>query len=265
VALAAALSAWAQPAPPSLKVSFPADSPLAPLSVDSGGSRADARGGAMVLDLHTALTLRNSSQRRIRGVTLLVQAQEFSPGGRGSVAVPSLDVRPGETFPVRIDLRLLRPLVAGGGPLAEVSLDGVLFDDLSFYGPDRLSSRRSMTIWELEARRDRRYFKSVLEARGPAGLQREIVESLDRMAPRLDVQVIRRGRSTVWRTSRGARHAPHASKCAIDRTARSATSRLAGSSRIGKVASSWQAPCPPRVPARNSRPGPAAKSGRMSR
>jgi len=245
----------------------------------------------MVLDLHTALTLRNSSQRRIRGVTLLVQAQEFSPGGRGSVAVPSLDVRPGETFPVRIDLRLLRPLAAGGGPLAEVSLDGVLFDDLSFYGPDRLSSRRSMTIWELEARRDRRYFKSVLEARGPAGLQREIVESLDRMAPRLDVQVIRRGRSTavaaqerdcqfaflqipadspscpsaVWRTSRGARHAPHASKCAIDRTARSATSRLAGSSRIGKVASSWQAPCPPRVPARNSRPGPAAKSGRMSR
>jgi hypothetical protein len=197
LALAAALSAWAQPAPPSLKVSFPADSPLAPLSVDSGGSRADARGGAMVLDLHTALTLRNSSQRRIRGVTLLVQAQEFSPGGRGSVAVPSLDVRPGETFPVRIDLRLLRPLVAGGGPLAEVSLDGVLFDDLSFYGPDRLSSRRSMTIWELEARRDRRYFKSVLEARGPEGLQREIVESLDRMAPRLDVQVIRRGRSTA--------------------------------------------------------------------
>jgi hypothetical protein len=130
---------------------------------------------------------------------LLVQAQEVTPGGKGSVAVPSLDVRPGETFPIRIDLRLLRPLMAGGGPLAEVSLDGVLFEDLSFYGPDRLNSRRSMTTWELEARRDRRHFKSVLEARGPEGLREAIVESIERLAerPRLDVQVIRRGRATA--------------------------------------------------------------------
>lgn len=190
-------AAWAQQAPPSLKVDFPADSPVALLSVGSGESRTEARGGALVLDLHAALTLRNASQRRIRGVTLLVQAQEFTPGGKGSVAVPSLDVRPGETFPIRIDLRLLRPLLAGGGPLAGVSLDGVLFDDLSFYGPDRLNSRRSMTVWELEARRDRRYFKSVLEARGPEGLRQEIVDSLDRMASRLDVQVVRRGRATA--------------------------------------------------------------------
>jgi hypothetical protein len=28
-----------------------------------------------------------------------------------------------------------------------------------FYGPDRLNSRRSMTGWELEARRDRRHFR----------------------------------------------------------------------------------------------------------
>lgn len=197
--LGGVLAAWAQEAPSSLKVNFPADSPVALLAVDSGQSRADARGGALVLDLHTALTLRNASQQRIRGVTLLVQAQEFTPGGKGSVAVPSLDVRPGETFPIRIDLRLLRPLLAGGGPIAEVSLDGVLFDDLSFYGPDRLNSRRSMTVWELEARRDRRHFKSVLEARGPEGLRQEMVGSIDRMAdrPRLDVQVIRRGRATA--------------------------------------------------------------------
>lgn len=197
--LGGVLAAWAQEGPSSLKVNFPADSPVALLAVDSGQSRAEARGGALVLDLHTALTLRNASQQRIRGVTLLVQAQEFTPGGKGSVAVPSLDVRPGETFPIRIDLRLLRPLLAGGGPVAEVSLDGVLFDDLSFYGPDRLSSRRSMTVWELEARRDRRHFKSVLEARGPEGLRQEMVGSIDRMAerPRLDVQVIRRGRATA--------------------------------------------------------------------
>jgi hypothetical protein len=195
--LGGALAIWAQQAPPSLKVNFPADSPVALLSVGSGESRSEARGGALVLDLHTALTLRNAGPRPIRGITLLVQAQEFTPGGKGSVAVPSLDVRPGETFPIRIDLRLLRPLLAGGGPLAEVSLDGVLFDDLSFYGPDRLNSRRSMTVWELEARRDRRYFRSVLDARGPDGLRQEIQDSVGRMALRLDVQVVRRGRATA--------------------------------------------------------------------
>lgn len=200
--LGGVLAASAQDAPStasSLKVNFPADSPVAVVSAGWGESRTDARGGALVLDLHTSLTLRNSSQHRIRGVTLLVQAQEVTPGGKGSVAVPSLDVRPGETFPIRVDLRLLRPLLAGGGPLAQVSLDGVLFEDLSFYGPDRLNSRRSMTAWELEARRDRRYFKSVLEARGESGLREAIVDSIDRLAdrPRLDVQVIRRGRATA--------------------------------------------------------------------
>ncbi len=200
--LGGVLAASAQDAPStasSLKVNFPADSPVAVVSAGWGESRTDARGGALVLDLHTSLTLRNSSQHRIRGVTLLVQAQEVTPGGKGSVAVPSLDVRPGETFPIRVDLRLLRPLLAGGGPLAQVSLDGVLFEDLSFYGPNRLNSRRSMTAWELEARRDRRYFKSVLEARGESGLREAIVDSIDRLAdrPRLDVQVIRRGRATA--------------------------------------------------------------------
>ncbi|MGE5567755.1 MAG: hypothetical protein ACM3S5_01850 [Rhodospirillales bacterium] len=200
--LGGVLAAWAQesPAPASsLKVNFPADSPVALVSAGWGESRTDARGGALVLDLHTSLALRNSSQRRIRGIMLLVQAQEVTPGGKGSVAVPSLDVGPGETFPIRIDLRLLRPLMAGSVPLAEVSLDGVLFEDLSFYGPDRLNSRRTMTVWELEARRDRQHFKSVLEARGPEGLREAMVSSIARMAerPRLGVQVIRRGRATA--------------------------------------------------------------------
>lgn len=107
-------------------------------------------------------------------------------------------VAPAEVFPIRIDLRLLRPLESGDGPLVRVDLDGVLFDDLSFYGPNRLNCRRSMTVWELEARRDRRYLKSVLEVRGPEGLRQEVLESLVRQAdrPRLDVQVARGGRAT---------------------------------------------------------------------
>jgi hypothetical protein len=129
-------------------------------------------------------------------VTLVVLAQDVTPGGRASVSAPSLDAGEGEVFAVRVDLRLLRPL--GGGPLVEVGLDGVLLDDLSFYGPDRLRSRRSMTAWEMEARRDRRYFKSILEARGPEGLRAEAQASPARQAdlPRLDVQMARTGRAT---------------------------------------------------------------------
>src|SRR2546428_1729855 len=129
----------------SLAIDLPNDSPVTLLQADMGESRASARGGAMVLDLHVALKLRNSSQNRIRGVTMLVSAQEVTPGGKASVAVPSLDVRPGELFPLRIDLRLLRPLQPEGGPLVRVSLDGVLFQDFQFYGPNRLDSRRAMT------------------------------------------------------------------------------------------------------------------------
>ncbi len=181
----------------SIKIDFPKDSPLAVLSVDMGDSGTMARGSAMVIDLHTSLTLRNSAPGRLRGVTLLVTAQEVAAGGRASVSVPSLNVGSGETFPVRIDLRLLRPMFPAG-PLVTVSLDGALFEDLSFYGPNKLNSQRSMTVWELEARRDRRYFKSVLAARGQEALRQTLLESLARQAerPRLDVQVARGGRAT---------------------------------------------------------------------
>ena len=173
------------------------DSPVALMGTNVGESRATPRGGAMVVDLHMGLSLRNSSAHRIRGITLLVLAQEMTSGGKASVAVPSLDVAPGQSFPVRIDLRLLRPLQAGGGPLVKVSLDGVLFDGFDFYGPNRLNSRRSMTVWEMEAQRDRQHFKSVLAAAGPEGLRREMLDSLARQAerPRIDVRVSRGGRA----------------------------------------------------------------------
>src|SRR5271170_3688197 len=178
------------------KIDLPKDSPVAVIASDYGDSSETARGGAMLLDLHAALTLRNSSQRRIRGITLLVTAQEVTPGGRGSVTVPSLDVGPFETFPVRIDLRLLRPLAAASGAPVQIGLDGVLFDDLSFYGPDKLSSRRTLTLSEWEARRDRKYFKSLVADGGQERLRREILESMTRSAdrPTLDVQMVRGGR-----------------------------------------------------------------------
>ena len=180
------------------KIDLPKDSPVAVIASDYGESNETARGGAMLLDLHAALTLRNSSQRRIRGITLLVTAQEVTPGGKGSVTVTSLDVGPFETFPLHIDLRLLRPLQAAGSAPVQIGLDGILFDDLSFYGPDKLSSRRTLTLSEWEARRDRKYFKSLVAEGGPERLRREILESMTHSAdrPTLDVQMVRGGRAT---------------------------------------------------------------------
>jgi hypothetical protein len=182
----------------SVRFDLPANSPISMLSAKYGDSRATARGGALVLDLHMALTLRNEESRRIRGVTMLISAQEGAPGGRASQTFPTLDVGPGESFPVRIDVSLIRPLQSGAGPLVQVSLDGVLFEGLSFYGPNRLNSRRSLTFWELENQRDRKYLKQILATKGPTGLQQEMLDSLARQSARrgIDVRVIRGGRST---------------------------------------------------------------------
>ena len=125
-AAAAFLQAQEGPLDPysSVKFNLPDGSPISMMSANYGDSRAMARGGALVLDLHMSLTLRNQDSRRIRGITMLVTAQESAPGGRASYSVPTLDVGPGETFPVKIDVRLIRPLQAGSGPLVHVALDG---------------------------------------------------------------------------------------------------------------------------------------------
>ncbi len=181
----------------SVKIDLPADSPLALVSTSMGESRATNRGGAMVLDLHMALTLRNTGYRRVRGVTLLITAQEFAPGGKGSVARPCIDVPPTKEFTVPVDIRLVRPVQQAGGPLVRVQLDGVLFDDLSFFGPNKLNSQRAMTFWETEAQRDRAYFKHVLQARGEKALGGEMLLSMAKQAERsqLDVALSRSGRS----------------------------------------------------------------------
>ncbi|MGD0296828.1 MAG: hypothetical protein ABSE86_06885 [Bryobacteraceae bacterium] len=181
------------------RIDLPKDSPVAVIASDYGESSETARGGAMLLDLHAALTLRNSSQRRIRGITFLVTAQEVTPGGKGSVTFTCLDVGPFETFPAHVDLRLLRPLQASSsGVPVQIGLDGVLFDDLSFYGADKLGSRRTLTLSEFEARRDRKYFKSLVAEGGPERLRREILDSMTHSAdrPTLDVQMVRGGRAT---------------------------------------------------------------------
>lgn len=202
LAVLAILTASALPAqmpPGSFRVDLPPDAPVALVSADWGASRVTARGGALLLELHSTLQLKNTGARRIRAVSLLVTAQDQTPGGRASVTVPSLDIDASDTFPVRIDLRLMRPLQTGPGAVVSVQLDGVLFEDLAFYGPNRMNARRSMLAWELEARRDRKALLAVLDRGGAGALRNELVDELARSAaqPRLSVQAARSGRSTA--------------------------------------------------------------------
>src|SRR5580658_980714 len=82
-----AISASAQT--PTLKIDLPKDSPVVVLAVDSAGSHAMPRGGAYYIDLHASLSLRNSSQKHIRGVVLAVQSQEVTLAGtKAAVSVP---------------------------------------------------------------------------------------------------------------------------------------------------------------------------------
>lgn len=210
VALFGAVAAVAQDAPlpsGSVHLNLGKDSPVAVISMASDQSRATMRGAAMVLDLHIGLTLKNGGAGRMRGITLRVVSQEVAMGGKGSVTIPSLNVAPGEVFPVRIDMQLVRPSQAPGGPLVSVDLDGVLFDNLSFFGPDRLNSRRFLTASELEAQRDREHFKRVLAQGGRDALQQQMLGSLKRQSELQPLTVkVRRGGPVVSTAAVGSEH-----------------------------------------------------------
>jgi hypothetical protein len=182
---------------PSTKIDLPKDknAPVTLVSYDSGDTKATLRGSAYLVDFHPALSLRNIGSKHVRGVTLTILASEAAAGGKASLSVPALDVAPGETFEVRINQSLVSP--AFGHPSIQVQLDGVLFEDLSFYGPDKLQARQRMAAMELQARQDRKYFKALLDSSGPKALEAEMQASLDRQAqaPQFSAQLTR-GRST---------------------------------------------------------------------
>src|SRR5262245_7886573 len=64
-----------------LDVYFPHDSPIGVVSFSLGDSTATVKGVSLALDLHTSLSLRNWSGKRVRGLTLRVEAQDLTPAG----------------------------------------------------------------------------------------------------------------------------------------------------------------------------------------
>ena len=172
---------------------------LSIVSQDLSDTEIYTRGGAIVIDLRCGLVVKNQGKQNVRGVVFGVLAQQLTAGGKASVAVPSLNVAPGQSFPVKLNLRLLRPLPGPPNPLVTVTADGVLLADLSFRGPDTLDSRRKMTAWEMEAQRERRYFQTVLQSNGEDDLQQEMLASLARQKrrPRVEARLAGSSGSTV--------------------------------------------------------------------
>jgi hypothetical protein len=177
-----------------LEVEFSRDSPVLLVSFSLGPTTARPLGMSMALDLHASLVLRNTGNKPISGLTLRVEAQDLTPSGKGSVTVPSLHVEPGEVFPVRVDMELLRPfsVAKSEGALVHVSLDCALFSDLTAYGPNTLGSRRALMVYELEARRDRRYLASLLQTQRLAELREELNFGLQDFSPQqLGLELLR--------------------------------------------------------------------------
>jgi hypothetical protein len=181
---------WADPSN-AIRVSVAPDVPLSVASKDASQTRVQVQGSLMIIELRCDLTLRNESSQYLRGVTFAVLTDRHAAGGKATVAMPSLNIGPEATFPAKLNLRLIRPLPASADDVIEVDVDGVLLADLTFYGPDRFHSQRRMKVWEIEASRDRRYFKSVLASGGPQQLQSEIAASIDRQLrrPRLEARL----------------------------------------------------------------------------
>ncbi|MCB1021971.1 MAG: hypothetical protein KDC27_18705 [Acidobacteria bacterium] len=201
--LAVGAAAQAQVAPwqdPAQAIAFETapETGLTVAATDLSQTRIYPRGTLAVIDLRCRLTLENRGAKPVRSVTLAVESQQNAAGGRASVAAPSLHAARGETFSVSLNLRLVRPLPGAAGPLVAVSVDGVLHDDMTFAGPNRLESQRKLTLLEAEARRDRERLRLAL-GQGRNNLQQAALAILERQSeqPKLQARLAGGGRTVA--------------------------------------------------------------------
>jgi len=181
---------WQDPAR-AVNVEIASDVPLSLVSQDLSKTKIQVMGALMVIDLNCRLEVRNDSDRFLRGVVMGVVTAEHSPGGKASVAVPSLNIPPDGTTDLSVDLKLVRPFPPSSNHAVNLSIDGALFTNLTFRGPNQFDSRRKLVVWEKEAERDRAHFKSLLAAGGRRQLETAIQVSVQRQQqrPRLQAEL----------------------------------------------------------------------------
>jgi hypothetical protein len=185
-----------------LDVQLPHDSPVLLVGFNMSPTTVTVRRSSMLLDLHETLVLRNVGNQPICGLTLRVEAQDLTPYGKGSVIKPSLFVLPGEEFPVKVDMQLIRPISAtkSESAMVQVTLDCALFSNLTAYGPDKLNSRRTLMVYEKEARRDRQYLAHLLDTGQLPELREELNFGIQDVAPRqLGLELLRGPRTAAVR------------------------------------------------------------------
>jgi len=181
---------WQDPAR-AVNVEIASDVPLSLVSQDLSKTKIQVMGALMVVDLNCRLEVRNDSGRFLRGVVMGVVTAEHSPGGKASVAVPSLNIPPDGTTDLSVDLKLVRPFPPTSEHAVNINIDGALFTNLTFRGPNQFDSQRKLVVWEKEAERDRAHFKSLLASGGRAQLETAIQASVQRQQqrPRLQAEL----------------------------------------------------------------------------
>ena len=174
---------WQDPAQ-AVHVAIAPDIPLSLVSKDLSSTRVQIMGAIMMVDLKCRLEVRNESTSFLRGVVMGVVSAEHSPGGKASVALPSLNIAPDDTTELNVDLKLVRPFPPNTDHAVNVDIDGALFTSMVFRGPNEFDSRRKLVVWEMEAERDRRHFKSLLTSGGREQLATAMQASVQRQQQR---------------------------------------------------------------------------------
>ncbi len=82
-----------------------------------------------------------------------------------------------------------------------VEVDGLLLENFRFHGPDKLDSRRRLTVWAMQANRDREAMRAALASGGPEQLQQQVLAALaaQQRRPRLEARPLGRTLSTSAR------------------------------------------------------------------
>lgn len=162
---ASAIAAAANASAPALKINLPAGSPLLLQSVSLSSTPQHERGIPAAERFEALLQLRNTGNKTIVGISFSISYESFSSVPAASQIVTGLRVAPEGEFPLHVALETAHGArVTINSPAnVHITLDCVLFSDLSTYGPDRLGQHRNLLVYELQARREREYVSQLLK------------------------------------------------------------------------------------------------------